>query len=185
MAAKPSRHGEPYQGSKGLSESLGKSRCPGCHASFPIVIGPTHPYIGASPGCWAAYNEILAREFGEFGYPECHRLLVDAYAAQHPGTPSRQSIQSVCGHLVTLHLVLEKGLDARRATAALGKVVNRRPGFVWLEPPAAPAWLTILDVVGARDLEDHELRVREWAASVFKAWSRHHGLVRDWAQKAS
>lgn len=26
--------------------------CPGCGALVPSSDGPTHPYLGASPGCW-------------------------------------------------------------------------------------------------------------------------------------
>ena len=73
--------------------------CAGCGALVPVTDGPTHPYIGASPGCWAIYGEVLAREYGEYAYPPVHRLTVDAYAAQHPGVPSRRSIQSVAIHL--------------------------------------------------------------------------------------
>lgn len=120
-------------------------------------------------------------KYGEFRYPECHRLTVDTYAVQYPGTPSRQSIQSVGGHLVGLHLVLERGLDSKKTTRALGRAVDRSERFVWLEPPASPTWLTVLDVRGAGDLPDHEQRVRLWAESVWKAWALHHDTVRRWA----
>jgi hypothetical protein len=51
--------------------------------------GKPHKYIGAVAGCWEIYGEILAKEYGEYGYPELtHRLTVDTYAVQHPGTPS-------------------------------------------------------------------------------------------------
>jgi uncharacterized protein (DUF885 family) len=34
-------------------------------------------YIGASAGCWEIYGEILAKEFGEYRYPEpTHQLTV-------------------------------------------------------------------------------------------------------------
>ena len=93
--------------------------CVGCGALVPDVAGPTHPYIGASRGCWAIYGEVLAKEYGEYGYPPVHGLTVDAYAAQHPGTPSRQAIQSVAVHLIALYLVLERGYGFARATEAL------------------------------------------------------------------
>ena len=161
--------------------AAGSVSCVGCGALVPDIDGPTHRYIGAPAGCWAAYMDILAKEFGEFSYPECHRLSVDTYAVQHPGTPSRQSIQSVGGHLVSLHLVLERGLTSKKATRALARVVERSAAFVWLDPPASPGRLTVLDVRDARDLAEHERRVRLWAESVWNAWSRHHDTVRRWA----
>ena len=71
--------------------------CIGCGASVP----ETRPHASlcrASPGCWAILNEVQVR-----GYEDVRRAIgqlgVDAYMAQHPGTPSPQSIQSVMVHL--------------------------------------------------------------------------------------
>ena len=50
--------------------------------------GPTHPYYGCSPACWARYGEVLAREFQDPAYFGLHQLTVDAYAVQHPGSRS-------------------------------------------------------------------------------------------------
>ena len=83
--------------------------CAGCGAIVPNTDGPTHRYIGASPGCWQRYGQLLAREYGEYAYPDEHRLTVDAYAVQHPGVPGKQSSQSVAVHLMSLCLVLERG----------------------------------------------------------------------------
>jgi len=105
---------------------------PGCGGIFPDTDGPTHLYLGSSPGCWAVYSDVLAKEYGEYRYPEVHRLTVDAYAVQHPGTPSRRSIQSVAVHLISLYLMFERGLDAQKATAAIGWAVahsTRTPPF--------------------------------------------------------
>lgn len=69
--------------------------CMWCSGAFPEVAGPTHKYMQSTPGCWAAFGRVLAREYGDQRYFAVHRLTVDAYAIQHPGIPSRQSIQSV------------------------------------------------------------------------------------------
>ncbi len=58
--------------------------CPGCGGSFDVSDGPTHRYLGASPGCWAVYGEVLAKEYSDAAYYRVHRLTVDAYSAQHP-----------------------------------------------------------------------------------------------------
>jgi Family of unknown function (DUF5946) len=164
------------------SETL--QHCVGCGALVPAIDGPTHPYIGASPGCWAIYGEVLAKEYGEYGYPAVHRLTVDAYAAQHPGVPGRRSIQSVAVHLISLHLILERGYGPEKAAAAIRKALDtRRQEFVWLDPPDSPGAVTVLDVLEARDLAEHTERVMEWAASVWEAWEPHHHTVRRWANR--
>jgi hypothetical protein len=65
-------------------------------------------------------------------------MTVDAYAAQHPGVPSRRSTQSVAIHLVGLHLILERGYEPERVTAAIRLALARGQDFVWLDPPASP-----------------------------------------------
>jgi hypothetical protein len=34
--------------------------------------------------CQSLFDEILAREFGDFRYGRTHRLTVDTYSLQHP-----------------------------------------------------------------------------------------------------
>ncbi len=97
--------------------------CVGCGAVFEDREGPTHRYLESSPGCWASYGEVLAREYSDFpAYGALHRLTVDTYAVQHPGRPSPQCIQSVALHLMSLCLVLEREIEPRRATEFLQTV---------------------------------------------------------------
>ncbi len=71
----------------------------GCGARVPDIAGPVHRYMESLPGCWAAYGEIIAREYGDIAFATAHSLTVDSYAIQHPGQPSPQSVQSVGLHL--------------------------------------------------------------------------------------
>lgn len=103
---------------------------------------------------------------------------MDAYAAQHPGTPSRRSIQSVAVHLVRLHLAVERDLRPKRANAAMQWALSGARDFVWLDPPASLGEVTVLDVLEAKDPAEHAERVRQWARSVWDAWSPHHETVR-------
>jgi Family of unknown function (DUF5946) len=66
-----------------------KEACPGCGAMLPPSTGPTHESIGASPACWAVFGEVLAAEYSDGTFWPAHRISVDAYAAQHPGTDGR------------------------------------------------------------------------------------------------
>ena len=143
--------------------------------------GVKQPTVGASPGCWAAYGDLVAREYGEWSNPPIHRLTVDAYAAQHPGEPSTKAILDVAAHLIALYLSIERGVEGARIPREIGRAVADPSEFRWLDPPESPEWRTILDVQGARDLKEHSARVERWARSVWEAWSAHHETVRGWA----
>ena len=143
---------------------------------------PTHKYIGASAGCWAVYGEVLTREYSDFQYAKVHPLTVHAYAVQHPGVPSPQSIQSVTLHLVGLYVVFEMGKDPHESLRALQRAGNHKKDFVWLDPPARPASITVVDVYEAADAAEHAERVRRWARAVWDAWGPHHKTARRWAE---
>jgi hypothetical protein len=155
----------------------------GCGARVPAFSGPTHAYIGAAPGCWALYGEVLAREYSDYRFGRVHHLTVDAYAVQHPGVPERRSIQSVAVHLVGLYLALERGVDAVELTRARQATADASARFTWLAPPASAGAITVVDVhaVSNDDADAHGRVVNEWAASVWQAWSVHHAQVRAWA----
>lgn len=154
--------------------------CPGCGAVFAELEGPVHPYMESSPGCWAAYGEVLAREYGDPSRMATHRMGVDAYAAQHPGRPSRQSIQSVGLHLVRLCLLLEHGLPAAAANDAMLDAARCKHEMSWLTPPASLGAMTVADVLRTGTAAAHVAAARGWAESVWAAWAPHHARVRSW-----
>ncbi|MBV8688173.1 MAG: hypothetical protein JOZ90_03245 [Alphaproteobacteria bacterium] len=159
--------------------------CPGCGLKLPPTEGATHAYVLSSPGCWALYSEVLAREYSDPAYMAVHRLTVDAYAVQHPGVPERRSIQSVNVHLVGLHLVLDRGADGAFARHVIGAMTQKLTDrLTWLDPPADHAALTVRDVIEARDAADHGKRVRDWAAAVWASWRPHHSRVSALADEA-
>ena len=132
----------------------------------------------SSPACWAAYSEVLAREYSDQAYFQTHRLSVDAYAVQHPGHPNPQTIQSVAVHLVRLYLLLERSLPMERANDAMLRASEQE--FVWLTPPKSLGVVTVADVWKAEALEAHIAAVRRWADSAWQAWSPHHAAVQNW-----
>jgi hypothetical protein len=147
--------------------------CPGCGLVLAPVSTPAHPYIGASPSCWALYGEQLAREYERWD-PEEHRLSVDAYAVQHPGGDDRRARQSVAYHLTALHLTLERGLGNDDVVALLRRVTAATSEFPRLEPPRPNGAITVRDVLDGTP-------IRAWAADVWSAWSDHHDAARSWA----
>ena len=146
-------------------------KCYGCGAMVENIAGQPHKYIGATQGCWNLYGEVLAKEYGEYEYFEhTHRLTVDTYAIQHPGQPGKQSTQSVHIHLISLYSVLIKNRSGGEATKKIGEILEKNPQFEWLEPPVPNGKITVIDVLTAKNKEEHEKVVREWAEDVFGCW---------------
>ncbi len=151
--------------------------CPGCGALVPDGPGPTHAYIGASPGCWAAWGAFQARSFASPAIAAVQPLAVDVYAVQHPGLAERRAIQSVWVHLVSLCLIVEGGRSPADGIRAKQQLLAGERSFARLEPPVGPYSMTVLDVAsvepGAVPRE-----VRRWADSTWAAWRAHHVAVR-------
>jgi uncharacterized protein DUF5946 len=153
--------------------------CPGCGLALPDVDGPTDPYAGASPACWAMFSEVCARDYGEYRYPDVHRLIVDAYMAQHPGYATPAGRRSVAVHLVALCCTFEEGMankDVLRVLSA-GVFPDKRDTPA-LEPVPPPGPITIAHVHAATSLEEHVARARGFARAVWEAWTPHHPRIR-------
>jgi Family of unknown function (DUF5946) len=164
--------------------TMPRIQCLWCKGRFDDLAGPVHAYMESTPGCWASYGRVLAREYEDQRYFQVHRLTVDAYAVQHPGKPSRQSIQSVAVHLIRLCHLLERELPPEKANAAMLTAARNKAHYVWLEPPAFLGELTVVDVEAAAGVEAHLSMVRQWAAQMWAVWSPHHAVVRGWASAA-
>jgi len=154
--------------------------CIKCGALVRDMDGPTHRYLESSPGCWHLYGQVLAREYSDPAYGAVHRLTVDSYAVQHPSHPSPQTTQSVCVHLISLCLVVERGLALDYATRVMGEAIRTKERFFWLAPPASLGAVTVLDVAEAATPRQHEERVRAWAEAAWAAWAEHHATIRGW-----
>jgi hypothetical protein len=160
------------------------SLCPGCGLAGDGD-GQTDPYGGASPACWAIFQQALVRDYGEFRYPVVHRLIVDAYMAQHPGYATPAGRRSVAVHLVGLCLTLERGLDETRSRRIMNGVFPGKPDLAPLAPVPALGEITVASMTGAVDLDAHVTRGRAWAEAVWRAWAPFHPRVRAWADDAT
>jgi hypothetical protein len=153
--------------------------CPQCGASVPNVTAAVHKYVPSAPGCWQLFGEIQADEALRFGYPPTHRAVVDAYMAQHPGDGhDRRDRQSVFVHLAGLCAVLEQHLPPAETTNVLRRVRQDHNDFPALARHGGPGDLTIVHLVGARDLADYEHRALAWGRAVWQTWAEHHTLIR-------
>ena len=156
--------------------------CYGCGAKVENLEGPGHAYLGTVPGCWALAGQLFAREYSDATYYKVHGLTVDAYSVQHQGEPERRTINSLCVHLIGLHMALEMGLPLELTRDAKKKMMARPPDFQWLTIDERPDWLTVVDVLSALDANEHADLVSAWARSVWAGWSPHHRIVREWAK---
>ena len=132
----------------------------------------------SSPGCWAAYGELLAREYEDPAlFAAAHRLTVDAYALQHPGDPrDRRARQSVRVHHASLYLALVLETPHAAIPATMRKLVGH--DFPALPPPPAAFAITLADVLGRPEAE-HVAAVRGWAEAAFQAWVDLEQPTRD------
>lgn len=154
--------------------------CPGCGAETPDAaeLRTDHLYVGASPGCWAAYMELLGWQLSDPALAEERQLSVDVYMAQHPGVEGRQASQSVWVHLVGLCLSLDHDFDGLHSARAKARLAAPGALFPWLEPPQSFGSLTVLDVLAKRSAKDHRVAVQRWAQTVWDAWRTHRAVVR-------
>jgi len=171
--------GEPPAG---LAGGTGAAPCAGCGAMLVPADGPLHRYMVSSPACWRHFGAILAREYSDPAWMVAHRLTVDSYAVQHPGETSPQTAQSVAIHLMSLHAVLERGLDHAAARDLIVQHADHRR-YAWLEPPAQRGSVTAADVALDADAASHLAEVERWAASAWSAWRGHHAQIEAWARE--
>jgi hypothetical protein len=135
-------------------------------------------------GCQRLFDEVLAREFSDYRYARLHRLTVDCYSLQHPHKYMRSG-KSFAAHLTGLCAAIES-----EEVAAVNMAVRRwLDGPRVVERPQDPPLrhrgaLTIVYVHDAADSDQHVQRVREWAHSIWAAWSVYHDLARQWIAQA-
>lgn len=135
-------------------------------------------------GCQRMFEEVLVKDYSDYRYAKTHRLKVDAYSLQHPDSYMRSG-KSFAAHLTGMCAALEYE-DSFAVNQAVQKWLN---GARTIDKPAPlpehRGDLTILYIHGAADPAEHHKRVREWAHSVWRAWSEYHDLARRWISEAT
>ena len=160
--------------------------CIGCGPTVPRIEGPTHRYMTAAPGCWARYGELSGTLAASPKLQSARQFTVDAYAAQHPGTPNPQAIQSVAVHLMSLYAYLERGQSVAAAPQLLQRAASAKGVYHWLTPPSFRCSRTVFDLPRPGAGPVVTAAAKEWAESVWGAWRAHHSQVAAWfAQYAS
>lgn len=162
-------------------------RCVGCNAEVEVIEGPIHRYMTSAPACWKRYGELLAVLYSQPANQKALIMCVDTYAAQHPGRPNPQAIQSVAIHLLNMYgyLVLGRTVKVPQATfteKAFHSIAppDLRAGY-WLEPqPKFEASQTVFNIPIAGTEDAIAMGARAWAESVWSAWRAHHTKIAEW-----
>jgi hypothetical protein len=150
-------------------------RCVGCGAMVEKIDGPVHRYMTSAPGCWERYGELLGALAIAPSLQLTRVMCVDAYAAQHPGTPNPQAIQSVAVHLINMY-----GYLVKRRPVSIPKLTGHKGAFHWLNPPSFESARTVFDVPVDATGDALAAAARAWAESVWAAWSPHHEQIVGW-----
>ena len=157
--------------------------CPDCGVKLPIVTNNkiTHRYIGASSSCWLLFSSLQNANEPPIASGELNPLLLDAYCVQHHGVVSRQAINSVAVHALSLFGVLEKGVSADKTywiRKQVAKKKNRKGidnRFYWLEPPSSNKCMTIVDIVKETTPFTRSMKLQEYVKSIWNEWFELHG----------
>jgi hypothetical protein len=163
-------------------QAAGTSACPGCSGEFVPLDGPTHAYMESSPGCWRVFGELVAADYSSVERMAFHQVIVDAYAAQHPGNGDRRQVQSVGLHLMTLCLFLEHDVDPAHGTALHRRMIDR-PAFHVLER-TGPGELTVAHVPTEGSIEVARRTAYEWATAVWTTYEPAQATVTQWLRVA-
>lgn len=147
------------------------------------VDGPAHEYMTSSPACFKLFTNILAFEYGDLSLIVSHRLTVDTYAVQHPGSEkSRQQIQSVGLHLARLGVQLASPLPPKETNDVMLGFSKHKSTLVFLDPPARFS-LTVADVEPYAGGAEHAAKVQYWAAQTWNDWAKHHSYIQEWIEE--
>lgn len=132
----------------------------------------------SSAACWALFCTLVEADYSSPERMRVHQIVVDAYAAQHPGDGERQQVQSVGLHLMTLCLLLEHGADPS-AGPALHRRMVRRPTFRQLHRTGAGE-LTLAHVPTDGPVDVVRDAAYEWARAVWATYEPEWETVRQW-----
>jgi len=151
---------------------------------FPDIDGPTHTYLPAPAGCWAKFNEVLAKEFSRPEYWQAHRLTVDSYCAQHASGDDRRQVQSVAIHLAALYFNFEKHYSNERIAKLMNALIRKhKHQFPILNKPMFAEAINVTHVLAATTADEHYALAENWARSVWQAWSKEHTRIAQLAAR--
>lgn len=161
--------------------------CFACGARSPKIEGECHKYMLSSPGCWAMFVEVMAKEHSHPLYWKGHQFTVDAYAVQHVGKKiDKRALNSVHIHLAALYAIFVEDLSLEAVPQFREQFSHFYKGknlLTWLDPPKSFGPLTISEPWKNDHPELHFDITRRWARSAWESWSHQHRIIADLVQR--
>ena len=141
-------------------------RCPSCNAAV----------YGGIDACREFFESLLGQEYTAYRFAKVHRMMVDAYALQHPAEYMKSG-KSFAAHLTGALAVIEHD-DAETVNRMVQTWLSSNPA---IERPADPTppygSLTVLDCFEENDPDKYRQVVRQWLESAWQAWADYHELA--------
>ena len=157
--------------------------CLSCGLQTKKTDEPVHKYLLSTPGCWAKFGQLLALEYQDLQYGRVHEISVDAYALQHPGEKSSQTINSAHIHLAGLYAYFKLGRNFDELDLIKREVAKHKQNFLWLEPPKNMERINVGTVLQASNATEHGVQVEKWAHYIFGKWEVHHSVIANMLQR--
>lgn len=151
--------------------------CPGCGLVLADLQLDPPDRFNASGECWQLFSDLSCYTVALRDTEFIHQHAVDAYEAQHAGGTTRNI--TVAFGLIGLYLALEKGYTGKQVQQVHMRIAKSRREWPWLEPPARPARLTVLDVLNMPDGPRKDAMIRKWMEAVWESWVDHKRWVRE------
>ena len=151
------------------------STCPSCGFESAVSPDAIEPPFRASAECYAAYQELSAYGLQRARADFLHQEAVDAYAAQHPGTPAKPI--STWFALVGLHLALDRGYTGREVQRAHMRLGRRKRTWPVLPRPTDLTCMTAADVMRHPPGDARDESVLRWAGEVWQCWASAHQTI--------
>jgi hypothetical protein len=144
--------------------------CPGCRNKLPDRNLDLNNKYNASGECFEKFNDIAVYNFFKNDKNYIHQVAVDAYVAQHSGTPTTNKATVLALIGLYLYVVREyKGNKIQIEQMRIAKLQNDWPRF---EVHTNINEITVLDVLNESAVGDkREEMIKKWAKYVWDCWS--------------
>jgi hypothetical protein len=155
--------------------------CPGCGVVLPHQNLEGEPHFNASRECEELCMRLSVYTISLQDPEFLHQHAVDAYEASHGGGKTK-AITVVFG-LIGLYLALEKGYTGKEVQRAHMELARQNKDWPLLVPPHETPMVSILEVVQAKEGNERNQKMMEWARAIWQTWEKDHQFIADLTRK--